>query len=53
MDKLKINDNLKRPSEVSVLVGDYSKANKAFGYKPKVKYNELVSIMVQDALSSK
>jgi len=42
---LVINDNLKRITEVSVLTGDYSKAKKAFGFKPKVKSHELMQIM--------
>lgn len=44
-DKVKIDESLKRQSEVSVLVGDYSKANKAFGYKPNIKFKDLVSLM--------
>jgi GDPmannose 4,6-dehydratase len=35
-----------RPSEVSLLLGDYSKAKKVLGWEPKVKFGELVSIMV-------
>lgn len=51
LDKLKINENLKRPSEVSLLVGDFSKANKAFGYKPRISYEELVKLMVHEISS--
>ncbi|MEW5822116.1 MAG: GDP-mannose 4,6-dehydratase [Cyanobacteriota bacterium] len=35
-----------RPTEVDMLVGDYSKAKEKLGWKPKVKFNELVRIMV-------
>jgi GDPmannose 4,6-dehydratase len=35
-----------RPTEVDVLQGDASKAERAFGWKPKVKFRELVRIMV-------
>lgn len=40
-----VNDNLKRPSEVSVLVGDYSKAKEAFGFEPRVTFRELIELM--------
>lgn len=40
------NPSLKRPSEVSVLVGDYSKAKNAFGFDPQVDYESLVKLMV-------
>jgi len=36
-----------RPLEVERLRGDYSKADKKLGWKPKVKFNELVKIMVE------
>ncbi|OHB12467.1 MAG: hypothetical protein A2Y49_00695 [Candidatus Zambryskibacteria bacterium RIFCSPLOWO2_12_39_8] len=36
-----------RPAEVDVLMGDYSKARKKLGWKPKVKFKELVKIMVE------
>jgi GDPmannose 4,6-dehydratase len=37
-----------RPSEVDALVGDASKARKKLGWKPKVKFRELVSEMVRE-----
>ena len=36
-----------RPTEVDILKGDYSKAKKKLNWKPKVKFNELVKIMVK------
>jgi GDPmannose 4,6-dehydratase len=36
-----------RPAEVELLQGDYSKAKKELGWKPKVKFNELVEIMTK------
>ena len=36
-----------RPTEVDTLRGDYSKAKKAFGFKPKVSFTELVRLMVE------
>lgn len=35
-----------RPSEVDMLIGDSSKAKEKFGWDPKVKFEELVEIMV-------
>ena len=35
-----------RPAEVDLLIGDYSKAKKAFGWAPKTKFEELVKLMV-------
>ncbi len=35
-----------RPSEVDVLCGDASKAAHSFGWKPKVRFKDLVAIMV-------
>ena len=36
-----------RPSEVDLLIGDYTKANSVLGWKPKVKFEELVKIMMR------
>jgi GDPmannose 4,6-dehydratase len=35
-----------RPAEVDLLIGDASKAKKKLGWEPKIKFNELVNIMV-------
>jgi GDPmannose 4,6-dehydratase len=35
-----------RPSEVDLLIGDYTKANTVLGWEPKVKFEELVKIMM-------
>jgi GDPmannose 4,6-dehydratase len=35
-----------RPTEVDLLLGDSSKANRVFGWKPKVKFEQLVRLMV-------
>ena len=35
-----------RPAEVAVLKGDYSKAEKMLGWKPKTSFEDLVKIMV-------
>jgi GDPmannose 4,6-dehydratase len=44
---VKINPKFFRPGEVEQLLGDYSKAKKELGWEPKVKFKELVGIMVQ------
>jgi GDPmannose 4,6-dehydratase len=36
-----------RPAEVNLLQGDYSKANKILGWKPKVTFEKLVEMMVK------
>jgi GDPmannose 4,6-dehydratase len=41
-----------RPGKTSDLVGDFSKATKAFGYQPKVKFQELVKILVDAAMET-
>jgi GDPmannose 4,6-dehydratase len=39
-----------RPTEVDLLLGDYSKAEKELQWKPKVGFKELVRIMVESDL---
>src|SRR3989338_3131286 len=36
-----------RPTEVDLLIGDYSKAKKDFGWEPRVKFKELIKIMTE------
>lgn len=42
-----IDPEFLRPSEVDLLVGDASKAKKNLGWEPKVKFKELVKIMLE------
>jgi len=35
-----------RPAEVEVLVGDISKAKEKLGWEPKIKFKELIKIMI-------
>ncbi|MBA4030370.1 MAG: GDP-mannose 4,6-dehydratase [Planctomyces sp.] len=44
---VKINQSLFRPSEVPLLKGDYSKAEKDLGWKPKTTFTQLVKLMVE------
>jgi len=41
-----VDEELKRPAEVDLLVGDAGKARRAFGWRPKVGFAELVRMMV-------
>ena len=44
---VKIDERYIRPTEVDLLLGDYSKAETKLGWKPKVSFNELVRIMIE------
>jgi len=41
-----------RPAEVDLLIGDYSKAKKELGWKPKTKFKDLVKLMVKEDLKN-
>ncbi|MFA6524243.1 MAG: GDP-mannose 4,6-dehydratase [Candidatus Paceibacterota bacterium] len=41
-----------RPAEVDILLGDYKKAKKELGWKPKVKFDELIKIMMEADLKN-
>ena len=43
---VKIDDKFKRPAEVDLLIGDYSKAKQELGWSPKTPFKELVNMMV-------
>ena len=49
-DYVEFDQNLIRPSEVDLLVGDASKARETLGWEAKVKFQELVKIMVRNDL---
>ena len=44
--------SLLRPSKTSTLVGDITKARKTFGFDPKIKFKELVKLMIEADLKS-
>lgn len=44
---VKIDPKYFRPTEVDLLIGDASKAKKKLGWAPRVKFEELVNIMVE------
>lgn len=41
-----INPKYFRPTEVSLLIGDYTKAKTTLGWEPKTRFSELVAIMI-------
>ncbi len=43
---------LYRPTKTSVLIGDTTKAREKFGFEPKVKFRELVKLMVDADIKS-
>jgi len=44
---IEIDEKYYRPAEVDVLLGDYTKAKSKLGWEPKVKFKELVKIMME------
>lgn len=49
---IKIDHNYFRPAEVDLLIGDYSKAKNELGWEPKVKFEELIKLMVDSDYQS-
>lgn len=45
------DDDLKRPAEVDLLQGDFSKSKKKLGFEPQTKFKDLIKIMVGAELS--
>jgi len=45
-DYVKIDPRYFRPSEVDLLIGDYSRAKEKLGWEPTVRFQELVHMMV-------
>ncbi|MEK7675153.1 MAG: GDP-mannose 4,6-dehydratase [Verrucomicrobiota bacterium] len=44
---VEIDPRYYRPSEVDLLIGDYSKAKRKLGWEPKTKFADLVKLMVE------
>lgn len=47
---LEYDKTMERPSDVDTLIGDASKARQILGWKPKVNFEELVRLMVENDL---
>jgi GDPmannose 4,6-dehydratase len=48
---VRIDERFKRPAEVDDLVGDYSKAERVLGWRPRTAFPELVNLMVDADLA--
>ncbi|MBI5700618.1 GDP-mannose 4,6-dehydratase [Candidatus Saganbacteria bacterium] len=46
-----VDDLLYRPAEVNILCGDYSFARRKLSWEPKIKFHELVELMVEADLN--
>lgn len=51
-DYVEIDPRYFRPTEVDLLIGDYSKAKEKLGWTPKTSFDELVKIMVMSDLEA-
>jgi GDPmannose 4,6-dehydratase len=49
---VKIDPKYYRPTEVDLLIGDASKAKKELGWQPKIKFQELIAMMVDADLAT-
>jgi GDPmannose 4,6-dehydratase len=47
---VKYDERYERPAEVELLIGDPAKARKQLGWEPKVRFKELIKIMVEHDL---
>src|SRR3989337_2910932 len=47
-EHVKLDKKFLRPVDVHSLCGDYSKAREQFGWKPKIKFDQLVKLMMQE-----
>jgi GDPmannose 4,6-dehydratase len=48
---VKIDDSLKRPAEVDLLVGDARKAERELGWRPTTSFEQLIRLMVRSDLA--
>ena len=49
-DHVVSNEKLLRPTEIKELKGDYSKAKKDLGWEPKISFEDLIRLMVDEDL---
>jgi GDPmannose 4,6-dehydratase len=49
---IRIDPYFYRPSEVDMLVGNYAKAKKQLAWEPKVRFDELVKLMLDSDLEN-
>jgi len=51
-EHIEIDKQFFRPSDVVLLRGDYSKAKKILNWEPKIKFKELVKLMVDEDIKT-
>jgi GDPmannose 4,6-dehydratase len=51
-DYVEYDKSLTRPAEVDLLIGDASKSKRILGFEPKVKFKELVQIMMKHEMGT-
>jgi len=49
-DHIVINPKYFRPTEVDILIGDYSKIKSVLGWEPKIKFKKLIKLMIEESL---
>ena len=50
-DYIKVDERFLRPLDVNFLQGDYSKAKQKLGWEPKIKFDQLVELMVREDIN--
>jgi GDPmannose 4,6-dehydratase len=43
---IEVDEKYYRPAEVNILLGDYTKAKNTLGWQPKIKFEQLVKLMI-------
>lgn len=51
-DYVVTDSKLLRPTKTSALIGDITKGRETFGFEPKIKFNDLVRLMVESDLKT-
>lgn len=51
-DFVKVDESFKRPADVDLLIGDYSKAKEKLGWKPEVNFEDLIKMMVKSDIEA-
>ena len=49
-DYVEYDKQFERPGKTGDLIGDYSKANRAFGFTPRTKFKEIVRMLIKNDL---
>lgn len=49
---IEVDEKYYRPAEVNILLGDYTKAKNILGWQPKIKFEELVKIMIKNDIKN-